>query len=99
MMADLVHQYVGDDGGEAFLVLRPLGKDRPAVEPDHVRHHAGDLLAEGQTDALEEAEQIVTAGHPHMVEHFARREIVDPDDQIPAEFPEMRRQAGESPRC
>ena len=38
MMADLVHQHVLDDRAERLIVLGPVIKDRPPVEPDHVRH-------------------------------------------------------------
>src|SRR5262245_29637829 len=38
MVADLVHQHVGDDGTKRLVVLGPVVEDRPPVEPDHVGH-------------------------------------------------------------
>ena len=59
MVADLVHQHVGDDGAERLVVLGPVVEDRPAIEPDHVRHlHRRAFGAERQADALEQAEQV-----------------------------------------
>src|SRR5260370_30001054 len=51
MVADLVHQHMGDDRPQRLLVLAPIIEDRPAVEPDHVRHlHRRAVLAERQAD-------------------------------------------------
>src|SRR5215468_1034581 len=36
MMADLVHQDVGDDLAQRLVVLGPIVQDGSAVEPDHV---------------------------------------------------------------
>src|SRR5262245_24636623 len=38
VVADLVHQHVGDDGAERLVVLGPVVEDRAAVEPHHVGH-------------------------------------------------------------
>ena len=58
MMADLVHEDVGDEVAEGFLVLGPVVEDRPAVEPDHVgelsRYERGPALS--QPDAAEKSQ-------------------------------------------
>src|SRR5205823_526697 len=38
MVADLVHQHMLHDCAQGLLVLGPIVEDRPAVEPDHIRH-------------------------------------------------------------
>src|SRR5437016_1837826 len=35
MVADLVHQHMGDDRAQRLVVLGPVVEDRPAVEPHH----------------------------------------------------------------
>ena len=57
MMADLVHQYMGDDSTERFLVLDPIVEDRAAIKKYHVGQRAdvGPALA-GKIDARIEAE-------------------------------------------
>ena len=57
MMADLVQQYMGDDGTERFLVLGPIVEDRAAIKKYHVGQRAdvGPALA-GKIDARIEAE-------------------------------------------
>src|SRR5215213_6306806 len=37
VVADLVHEDVGDEVPEGLLVRGPVVEERPAVEPDHVR--------------------------------------------------------------
>ena len=77
-----------------LLVLGPVIKDRPPVEPDHVRHLDRVALgAERQADALKQAEQVELAFGAHMVEHLFGRKIVDLDDDIGAKVAETARQA------
>src|SRR6516164_484874 len=53
MVADLVHQHVGDDRAQRLVVLGPVVEDRPAVEPHHVGHLSGRAFrAKRQADAL-----------------------------------------------
>jgi hypothetical protein len=74
-------------------VLGPVIEDRPAVEPDHVRHlHRVALGAERQAHALEQAEQVEIALGTHGVEHLIAREIVDLDDQPGAQIAKFLRQ-------
>ncbi len=52
------------------------------------------LRPERQADALEQAEQVVGAAEPHVRQHLRGGEIVDPDHQVLAQAPEIRRQPG-----
>src|SRR5579871_4706026 len=59
MVANLVHQHMAHDRTQRLIVLGPVVQDRPAVEPDHVRHRIWVADAEKrQTDPAEQAKQI-----------------------------------------
>ena len=76
-------------------MLGPVVEDRPAVEPDHVRHRLRRAFgAEGEADALEKAEQVEFGLRPHVFEHLFGREVLDPDDEPLAEGAELLRQRG-----
>ena len=93
MMTDLVHQDVPDDRAQRFVVVGPVIEDRPAIEPDHIRHlHRRAFAAERQADALEQAEQIELALGVHLLEHFVGRKIIDLNNQIDAQIAKPARQ-------
>src|SRR5580704_5731705 len=76
MMADLVNEHMLDDIAQRVLVLGPVIEDRPAVEPDHVRHLPGGAFrAERQADPLEQAEQVELALRLHLVKHLVAWKI------------------------
>ena len=59
MVADLVDEDVGDEVPEGLVVLGPVVEQRPAVEPDLVRHLPGRRLAGlREADPAEQAEEI-----------------------------------------
>src|ERR1051325_1942696 len=97
MVADLVDQDMGDDRRQAFGMIGPIGEDRLAVEPDHVGHRAGQLLAEGQANALKQPQQVVAAANRHVVKNVPAREVLDPDHQALAQGAEMGGKPGKGP--
>src|SRR5215208_4785961 len=96
MMADLVHQDVGDERAKRLLVLGPVVDDRPAVEPDHVgelsRYERGPALS--QPDAAEKSEKVEGAVVAHLAQGLVVREILHPHHHALAETAEA---GGESP--
>src|SRR3954454_8072634 len=38
MVTDLMHQHMGQDGAERFVVLCPVEQDGHAIEPHHIGH-------------------------------------------------------------
>ena len=75
MMADLVHQDVGDDVIERLVVLRPVVEDRTAIEEHHVggQRRVADALAV-ERDTLIEAEEIKLGGNAEIVQTPPRSE-------------------------
>ena len=99
MMADLVHQHVGDDGAQAVLVLGPVVEDRAAIEPDHVGQRLQNTgRLKWQTNTLEQAEQVEFCLDVHVLKDFLGRKIGHLDDEIFAKVAEMLGQAGISVR-
>ena len=96
-MADLVHQHMGDDGGERVLSVAPGVEQGAAVEPDHVGQFAGlgDGAAVGQAAAAEQAEQVEFALGPHLVERLVVGEIDHLDHDALAQAPEPGRKLRE----
>ena len=87
MMTDLVHEHVFDDGAQRLVVLRPIIEDRPAIEPDHIRHlNRGTHRTKRQPDAMEQAEQVEFTLDLHPLDHLLAWEIVHPDDDIGGKF-------------
>ena len=41
MMADLVNEDIGNDGGKGFAMFGPKIEDRAAIKKDRIRHLAG----------------------------------------------------------
>src|SRR5712691_4333652 len=96
MMADLVHQHVGDERAQGLVVFGPVVEHRAAIEKDHVGHlHRRAFVAERQADAVEQAEQVELALRLHLLEHLVAGEIVDPDDEVLAQRAEPRGQPAE----
>jgi len=90
MVADLVHQDVGDDGTKRLVVLGPVVQDRSPLEPHHVGHlRRRAFRAERQADALEQPEQVKLGLGAELVEHLVGREILDPDHQALAQRAEL----------
>src|ERR1051326_1858477 len=86
VMPDLMHQDMGDNRAERFVMLGPIVEDGPAVEPDHIRHMRRRTFGtERQADALEQAEDIELAAQTHFVEHLVGWEILDLDHEVGAE--------------
>jgi hypothetical protein len=100
MMADLVNEHMGDDGAQGLLMLGPVVENRAAVEEDHVGQRArmGQLLAMGEADTLEQAEQVEVAGL-HVGEDIVIREILDPYDDIAGKLVKSPGQARISLAC
>jgi len=71
-------------------------EDRPAVEPDHVRHRVGAAVeAARPADAPEQAEQAELGGERHLVVSLPRRSgNLDPDNQAFAQGAKLLRQEG-----
>ena len=95
MVADLVHQHVGDDGAQAVLVLGPVVEDRPAVEPDHVGHllqNTGRL--KGRPTPWNRPSRSNSLSISMDFQHLVGGEILDPDDEALAQAAEALRQAG-----
>ena len=92
-------EYVGLDRPVKFDVYASTERvyvfveDRPAEEPHHVGHAAGIAgRLERQLDALEQAGQLERVRNAHAIEHLVGGEILDPDDEVAAHRPELRRQ-------
>ncbi len=95
MVANLVHQNVGDDVAEGFLVLGPIIQDRPPVQPDHVGHQLWRRgLLEWQPDPLEQAQEVEFAVEVHGFQDLLGGEVLDPENQVLAKPPEVLRQPG-----
>ena len=99
MMADFMHENMGDDGAKRFFVLRPEVEDRAAVEPHHVWKLPGrrGRLGLGAAAAAKQAQQVEFAGTVHLVERFIVGKILDADHNAVAEAAEVFRQGGERP--
>ena len=100
MVADLVHQHVGDDGAQRLVVLGPVVEDRPAVEPDHVRHLRRTRFPTGTAGRpLKQAEQVEFALRLEFGQHLLGREIIHPDDESVAKRPELDRKPAKCRVC
>src|SRR5208283_225682 len=94
MMADFMHEDMGDDGAERLLVLRPEVEDRAAVEPDHVGKLSGPRLGLGAAAAAKQAQNVEFALAVHFIERFIVGKILDPNHNALAEAAEFLRQGG-----
>ena len=83
MMADFVHQHMGDDRAEGILAVAPVVEQRPTIEPDHVGQFAGllDRAALGEAPAAKQSEQVELALCAHLVERLIVRKVDDLNDQ------------------
>src|SRR5262245_60684598 len=95
MVADLVHQDMGDYGAERFLVLGPIIENRPPVEEHHVGHRGdvGHALAR-KIDPGIEPEQIERRFDAERMEHVVGGKFLDADEH----FGRERAEAGWEPR-
>src|ERR1700730_4060603 len=98
MMADFVHQNMGDDGAERLFVLSPEVEDRAAVEQYHVWKLSGHRgrLGLGAPAAAKQPQQVEFARTVHLVERFIIGKILDADHYAVAEAAKVFRQGGES---
>src|SRR5262245_23627755 len=95
MVADLVHQDMGDYGAERFLGLGPIIENRPPVEEHHVGHRGdvGHALAR-KIDPGIEPEQIERRFDAERIEHVVGGKFLDADEH----FGRERAEAGWEPR-
>src|ERR1700731_1998746 len=98
MMADFMHENMGNDGAERLFVFRPEVEDRAAVEPHHVWKLSGHRgrLGLGAAAAAKQPQQLEFARAVHLVERFIVGKILDADDNAVATAAKVFRQGGES---
>jgi len=93
MMADFMHENMGDDGAERLVVFRPKVEDWAAVEPHHVWKLSGHRGRRGlgAAAAAKQAQQVEFASAIHLVERFVVGKILDADHNAVAEAAEVFR--------
>src|SRR4051812_25635647 len=98
MMANLMHQHMGDNLPERVFVLRPVVEDRAAVEEHHLRERGWvhDALPR-EIDAVIKAEKVEGRLDVHRVENFVGGKVIHTDHYILAEIAEAARQSCEGP--
>ncbi len=96
MMADLMHQDMGHDSPERFMMPRPVIEDGPPVEMHHIGHRARCRTpALRQSHPLKQSQEIEFVVDAEIVENLRRRKLFDPDDHIFAQPAKVFRQAHE----
>lgn len=98
MMANFMHEHMGDDVAERVVALGPEVEDGSPIKPDHVRLCAclGKMLALGEAATAKKAKKIEFGFARHLVERLLVREVLDVKHDPLAQTSERCRQRGES---
>lgn len=98
MMADFMHENMGDDGAKRLVVFRPKIEDRAAVEPHHIGELPGHESCAGlrTATAAKQAQKIEFALAVHRIERFIVSKILDADHDAIAKLAKTHGKGGES---
>src|SRR5690606_11501628 len=97
MMPYLMHENMGDEMAERFIIFCPVIKHRPAIEKHHMGHM--ERIGHGAVEmrnALIETEQIERAFKLHLGGNLIIGKILDVDEKPLTARTETFRQAGKS---
>lgn len=78
VMADLMHQHMGDNGLKAVLAVHPFIKDRATIQKDQVGHRAAGFVAlHADMAALVKAKNVPFTVELHRVDNAVVGKILD----------------------